>query len=68
MESQPFQIYLSYITYASYSTLVTYVKKETMKNQGVTLLELTVTIAILAIVSAVAAPSFHGLMARNKVE
>ncbi|MCD9554658.1 prepilin-type N-terminal cleavage/methylation domain-containing protein [Photobacterium carnosum] len=39
-----------------------------MKNQGFTLLELVFTIAILAIVLATAAPSFHSLMARNKVE
>ncbi|SMY37493.1 pilus assembly FimT family protein [Photobacterium andalusiense] len=39
-----------------------------MNKNGFTLLELIFTIAILAIVLAAAAPSFHGLMARNKVE
>ncbi|PSW58782.1 hypothetical protein C0W54_21175 [Photobacterium kishitanii] len=39
-----------------------------MKKQGFNILELIVTIAILAIVLAAAAPSFHGLMAHNKVE
>ena len=39
-----------------------------MNKNGFTLLELIFTIAILAIILAAAAPSFHGLMARNKVE
>ncbi|SMY18466.1 pilus assembly FimT family protein [Photobacterium aquimaris] len=39
-----------------------------MNKNGFTLLELIFTIAILAIVLAAAAPNFHGLMARNKVE
>ncbi|CEO37618.1 pilus assembly FimT family protein [Photobacterium kishitanii] len=39
-----------------------------MKKQGFNILELIVTIAILAIVFAAAAPSFHNLIARNKVE
>ncbi|WP_163924076.1 GspH/FimT family pseudopilin [Photobacterium sp. Alg240-V54] len=39
-----------------------------MNKNGFTLLELIFTIAILAIVLAAAAPSFHGLMARNKME
>ena len=39
-----------------------------MNKNGFTLLELIFTIAILAIALAAAAPSFHGLMARNKVE
>ncbi|OBU13994.1 prepilin-type N-terminal cleavage/methylation domain-containing protein [Photobacterium aquimaris] len=39
-----------------------------MNKNGFTLLELIFTIAILATVLAAAAPSFHGLMARNKVE
>ena len=39
-----------------------------MNKNGFTLLELIFTIAILAIILADAAPSFHGLVARNKVE
>lgn len=39
-----------------------------MNKNGFTLLEFIFTIAILAIVLAAAAPSFHSLMARNKVE
>lgn len=39
-----------------------------MNKNGFTLLELIFTIAILAIILAAAAPSFHGLVARNKVE
>jgi type IV fimbrial biogenesis protein FimT len=39
-----------------------------LNKNGFTLLELIISIAILAVVLAVAAPSFHGLMARKKVE
>lgn len=39
-----------------------------MNKNGFTLLEIIFTIVILAIVLAAAAPSFHGLMTRNKVE
>ena len=39
-----------------------------MNKNGFILLELIFTITILAIVLAAAAPSFHGLMARNKME
>ena len=39
-----------------------------MNKNGFTLLDLIITMLILAIVLAASAPSFHGLMARNKVE
>ena len=39
-----------------------------MNKKGFTLLELIIAMVILAIVLATAAPSFHGLVARNKVE
>ena len=39
-----------------------------MNKNGFTLLELIIAMAILAVVLAAAAPSFHGLIARNKVE
>ncbi|PSV25489.1 GspH/FimT family pseudopilin [Photobacterium kishitanii] len=39
-----------------------------MNKNGFTLLDLIISIIILAIVLAAAAPSFHGLIARNKVE
>ena len=39
-----------------------------MNKNGFTLLETVIAVAIIAIVLATAAPSFHGLIARNKME
>ena len=42
--------------------------QQTKKNQGFTLIELMVTVAVMAIIAMMAAPSFGDLVARKQLD